>query len=56
MLEFRSKHKRDPEVKHLKDDREDMNTLRTEVMEKLKVDKDKVAENFAQYVLFLYQF
>ena len=46
MLEFRSKHKRDPEVKHLDEDREVLGTLRTEVMDRLKVSKDIVPENF----------
>ena len=48
MLEFRSKHKRDPEVKHLDEDKGVLITLRAEVMDRLKVNKDIVPENFTQ--------
>ena len=48
LLEFRNKHKRDPEVKHLADDKQTLASLRSEVMDRLKVDKEKVPENFGQ--------
>ena len=48
LLEFRNKHKRDPQVSHLADDKQVLATLRSDVMDRLKVDKDKVPENFAQ--------
>ena len=46
MLEFREKYNRDPEIATLEDDRKNLNQLRTEVMERLKVDINIVPEDF----------